>query len=75
MLYPEKISPDDLLKELRWHADMVITNYDGDRVWLKDCYDGLKKAGITDCCLESDPCEWHKDVKRCQNNLGNQNQK
>ena len=43
-----------LLEELRWTADRIITNYDGDRVWLKQI-----EHGITDCCLAESPCGHH----------------
>lgn len=50
------------LKDLRWEEDMVITNDEGERVWLKPCYIDGKRVGITDCCLESDPCDYHKKL-------------
>lgn len=50
-----------LLKALRWDVDMVITNYDGERVWLGPCLNSEgKRIGITDCCLERDPCAHHR---------------
>lgn len=52
----------ELLDSLRWTEDMVITNYEGERVWLKPCYIDGKRVGITDCCLESDPCDYHKKL-------------
>lgn len=52
----------ELLASLRWHEDMVVTNYEGERVWLAPCFDKEgKRHGITDCCLESDPCDYHRD--------------
>lgn len=51
---PEIISPQDLLNELRWDADRIVVNHFGERVWLKKIV-----GGITDCCLASDPCEYH----------------
>ena len=42
-------------------ADMVITNYDGVRVWLKDAFDtNGKRIGVAACCPESAPCPWHE---------------
>lgn len=54
---------EEVLESLRWKEDQVITNYDGDRVWLKPCFVGAVRAGITDCCLESEPCDWHKAIR------------
>ena len=53
-----------MLETLRWKADMVVTNYDGQRVWLKEAYNKGVRIGITDCCLEEHPCEWHKAIQR-----------
>ena len=55
--------PEALLEALRWKADMVITNHDGDRVWLKECFSEGKRIGITDCCFETDPCDWHRALR------------
>lgn len=54
-------NPKDMLDALRWREDTVITNHEGERVWLKPCInsDG-KRIGITDCCPADDPCEYHK---------------
>lgn len=54
MTEPESISPKDLLAELRWNADRVVTNPFGERVWLKQI-----SGGLTDCCPADDPCEYH----------------
>ena len=51
--------PQDILDALRWRADMIITNYEGERVWLKQI-----KGGITDCCLASAPCQRHDPALR-----------
>lgn len=54
----------DLLSSLRWCEDMVITNYEGERVWLKPALDrNGKRHGITDCCLADDPCDYHKALE------------
>lgn len=50
-----------MLEENRWHEDMVITNYDGIRVWLKKCIHNGRCVGITDCCEEQTPCKRHKN--------------
>lgn len=50
---------ETLLKHLRWKEDTVVTNHEGERVWLKPCVEGGVQIGITDCCLESHPCERH----------------
>lgn len=47
--------PKSILSDLRWSADRIVTNPFGDRVWLKQ-RDG---GGITDCCHESEPCDYH----------------
>jgi len=54
MTEPEIISPEDLLTELRWDVDRIITNPFGERVWLKKIV-----GGLTDCCPANDPCEYH----------------
>lgn len=52
-----------ILNDLRWKEDMVITNYNNERAWLKPCLDDSgKRIGITDCCLESDPCDRHSTM-------------
>lgn len=48
---------EELLRDLRWTADRVITNYSGERVWLTHC-DG----GITDCCRADAPCSYHASL-------------
>jgi hypothetical protein len=54
----------ELLESLRWQEDMLITNSDGERVWLKPLYDRTtgKRLGITDCCPENAPCERHQKM-------------
>ncbi len=55
----------DLLRSLRWDVDMVITNYDGERVWLGPSFDAKgQRNGITDCCPEAKPCDHHANVAR-----------
>ena len=50
----------DLLESLRWGPDMVITNHEGERVWLTEHFDkNGKRDGITDCCEEALPCDYH----------------
>ena len=69
----EKITPEDaekLLESLRWHEDMVVTNHEGDRVWLKLFFDESgKQCGITDCCPEAWPCERHKAMQKPNGDL------
>lgn len=59
----DNATPDEaskLLDSLRWREDMIITNHEGERVWLKAHYDEQgKRNGITDCCLADDPCDRH----------------
>ena len=44
--------------------DTVITNYDGQRVWLKEAFDqNAKLIGVAACCPESEPCAWHKALR------------
>lgn len=50
------------MESLRWKEDIVVTNYDGVRVWLKPCIREGRRIGITDCCLEADPCVRHKSL-------------
>lgn len=57
---PVQSAEEVLLESLRWHADMQITNYDGDEVWLKPAFNEAgKRTGITDCCYVSSPCVRH----------------
>lgn len=52
-----------MLASLRWDVDQVITNYDGERVWLKPCLDRTgKRIGITECCPEQWPCDHHAAI-------------
>lgn len=52
--------PQAVLESLRWCEDMVVVEpVFGDLVWLKRHESG---KGITDCCLESDPCEYHAQL-------------
>ncbi len=52
-----------ILEALRWDVDMVVTNHDGERVWLKPALDETgKRIGITDCCPAADPCERHAQM-------------
>jgi hypothetical protein len=51
-----------LLDELRWTADRIITNYAGERVWLKSIDIPGGRTGVTDCCLVEWPCEYHKKL-------------
>lgn len=50
-------NPKELLTSLRWRSDMIITDHFGERVWLTNC-----PGGITDCCLASDPCDYHARI-------------
>lgn len=47
-------TPAQVLADLRWRPDMVVTNDDGDRVWLKST-----GTGVTDCCSEDESCDRH----------------
>ena len=51
-----------ILSDLRWGVDCLITNYEGERVWLKRAYSPDGRAGITDCCPEESPCEHHAAI-------------
>lgn len=53
------IGVDALLAALRRRPDTIICNPFGERVWLKECFSGKKRIGVTDCCPEDSPCEWH----------------
>jgi hypothetical protein len=57
-------NPRAVLESLRWDADMIIENPFGERVWLKESYVDGKRVGITDCCPEEYPCEWHSAFRR-----------
>lgn len=51
---------ESLLRTLRWQEDMLVTNHDGERVWLKPAFNEKNiRIGITDCCPAESPCEWH----------------
>lgn len=53
----------DMLESLRWDVDQIITNYDGERVWLGPASDDNgKRIGITDCCPEERPCTRHEAI-------------
>ena len=59
-----------LLASLRWEADTIVTNHAGERIWLchaRDEAGGI--VGLTDCCLESDPCRVHA-LRGALNTLG-----
>jgi hypothetical protein len=63
VLTPEQRQVKALLKSLRWSEDMVITNHEGERVWLKPCLNREGgRIGITDCCPEEDPCDHHRTL-------------
>lgn len=47
------------LEAHRWKEDMVVTNPFQERVWLKALFEDSRRIGVTDCCPESDPCDWH----------------
>lgn len=53
----EFVGAQSLLDSLRWQPDQVITNYEGERVWLKQIPEGL-----TDCCLVEAPCDHHSKL-------------
>lgn len=57
---PAPSEAEEILKAMRWKADMVITNPFGERVWLKRRFN---PNGLTDCCLESDPCAHHAALR------------
>ena len=68
----EGVDPQELLARLRWDVDSLITNYDGERVWLKAATDeNGKRIGITDCCLAECPCEHHSKVAADRNRQSN----
>jgi len=61
---PSRKDHEDVLEGLRWGADTVVENYEGERVWLRPCLDGLgRRIGITDCCREDDPCGRHGRIR------------
>jgi len=55
-----------LLKTLRWEADMKVVNDFGEHVWLKPHYLNGKRIGITDCCFVDSPCERHRALNKQQ---------
>jgi hypothetical protein len=64
VLTPEQRQAKRLLEGLRWKEDMMITNHEGERVWLKPCLNTEgKRIGITDCCPEEDPCDHHESLE------------
>lgn len=42
------------MSQLYWKANAIVTNHDGERVWLKQI-----PEGITDCCHVAEPCDLH----------------
>lgn len=50
----ESVNVSEMLDTLRWRADQIITNYEGERVWLKTV-----ERGVTDCCFVDEPCAFH----------------
>ena len=55
---------EQIFASLRWDADMVVTSPFGERVWLKECFNEEgRRIGITECCLEDNPCEWHRSLE------------
>lgn len=54
---------NDLMHMLRWDVDHCVVNHEGERVWLKACFDDQgNRIGITDCCPAEDPCDHHKKI-------------
>lgn len=53
-----------ILKELREATapDKRFMNDFGDYVWLKPCELNGKIIGTTDCCLVSEPCDYHAQL-------------
>jgi hypothetical protein len=48
-----------------WQTDAVMVNQEGQRVWVKDAFTSKgQRVGAGPCCLESDPCRWHKSLSR-----------
>ena len=58
----EIVKAKSLLAELRWGADQIITNYAGERVWLKSIEMPGCKNAVTDCCPVEQPCDYHKHL-------------
>jgi hypothetical protein len=51
-----------------WQTDTVIVNRDGQRVWVKDAFTSRgQRIGAGPCCLESEPCKWHKSFSQTGN--------
>lgn len=59
----KRADTEALLESLRWKADMIITNYEGERVWLKELFHEGKQIGITDCCAADEPCDYHASLQ------------
>lgn len=51
----------EILAALRWKADQLVVNHEGDRVWLKSMppLPSMTHGYITDCCFVEVPCERH----------------
>ena len=62
------VNPESMLAALRLDVDMVFVEpISGERMWLKECHDDTgKRIGITECCLEAEPCDWHKSLAKAQ---------
>ena len=55
-----------LLGNVALRADTVIS-HEGKQIWLKDSFTSEgKRIGVSECCLESDPCEWHEALGRLE---------
>jgi hypothetical protein len=53
-----------LLGNVALQADTVIS-HEGKQVWLKNAFTSQgKRIGVSACCLESAPCEWHEALGR-----------
>jgi hypothetical protein len=51
-----------------WQTDTVIVNGDGQRIWVKDAFTGKgQRIGAGPCCLESEPCKWHRSFSQTDN--------
>jgi hypothetical protein len=47
-----------------WQPDTVV-NHDGRRFWVKEAFTRKgQRIGAGPCCLESEPCPWHKSLSR-----------
>ena len=45
-----------------------MVNQEGQSVWVKDAFTSKgQRIAAGPCCLETEPCKWHKSLSRADN--------